>query len=80
MSWVRLMHVILVIGSENLRPVSVKRGSSGAQPRTLALRQVPAKQGVQLLVLRGAEREGGSEGALHEIREGCDNSHIVILL
>ena len=76
------MPVILVIGSENLRPVSVKRGSSGAQPRTLALRQVPAQQGVQLLVLHllGAERERGSEGALHEIRERCDNSFSVIIM
>ena len=59
MSWDRLMDVILVIGSENLKPVSAKRGSSGAQPRTLALRQVPTQQALQLLGLRGAEREEG---------------------
>lgn len=53
------MDVILGIGSENLKPVSAKRGPSGAQPRTLALRQVPTQQGLQLLGLRGAEREEG---------------------
>ena len=53
------MDVILVIGSENLKPVSAKRGPSGGQPTTLALRQVPTRQGEQLLGPLGAEREGG---------------------
>ena len=53
------MDGILGTGSENLKPVSAKRGPSGAQPRILALRQVPTQQGVQLLGLRGAEREEG---------------------
>ena len=55
----RLMDAILGIGSRNLKAVSAKRGSSGAQPRMLALRQVPTQQGVPLLGLRGAEREEG---------------------
>ena len=74
------MDAILGIGSENLKPVSAKRGPSGAQPRTLALRQVPTQQGVHVLGLRGAEREGGSEGAFQGIREGRGNSHSVILM
>ena len=75
------MDVILVIGSENLKPVSAKREPSGGQPTTLALRQVPTQQGEQLLGPLGAEREGeGIEGAFHEIREGCGDSHSVILM
>ena len=74
------MDAILGTGSENLKPVSAKRGPSGAQPRILALRQAPTRQGMHVLGLRGAEREGGSEGALQEIRGGCGNSHSVILM
>ena len=33
---------------------------------------------MQALGLRGAEREEGSKGALHVIREGCGNSYSVI--
>ena len=48
------------------------------QQRILALRQLPPQQGLHVLGLRGAERKEGSKGALHVIREGCDNSYRVI--
>ena len=77
--WKWLIEAISGLGSKNLKPVSARRGSSAVRQKILALRQVPTQRDVQVLGLRGAEREEGSKGALHVIPESCDNSYGVII-